>query len=73
MYQAFAPAEALRLAERIELVRTPKHGSWLNMTECELSVLSRQCLGRRQPDRPSIAAESHAWITARNADQTGVD
>ena len=73
LYQAFAPAEALRLANRIELVHTPKHGSWLNIAECESSVLTRQCLGRRLPDRPSIAAESHAWTTARDADQTGVD
>lgn len=73
LYEAFDPAEALRLANRIELVHTPKHGSWLNIAECELSVLSRQCLNRRLPDRLRIAAESRAWTAARNDRQTGVD
>ena len=73
LYEAFEPAEALRIANRIELVHTPKHGSWLNIAECELSVLSRQCLSRRIPQRQTIADESHVWTTARNARQVGVD
>ena len=66
-YEAFAPAEARRLAERIEWHFTPKHGSWLNMAEVELSVLSRQCLDRRIPDAATLAAEVAAWQAGRNA------
>ena len=73
LYKAFAPAEALRIANRIELVYTPKHGSWLNIAECELSVLSRQCLNRRIDKMSTIAAETQAWSAARNAGQTGVN
>jgi len=73
LYEAFEPAEALRIANKIELIHTPKHGSWLNIAECELSVLSRQCLSRRIAQRQTIANESHVWTTARNARQTGVD
>jgi hypothetical protein len=72
-YRAFAPAEAHRLASRVELVHTPKHGSWLNVAEIELSVLTRQCLSRRIPDRDEVASEAAAWAAARNARQTGVD
>jgi hypothetical protein len=67
LYETFSPAEARRLAERIELHYTPKHGSWLNMAEIELSVLGRQCLNRRIPDRDVLAAEVEAWEAARNA------
>ena len=67
LYEAFAPAEARRLAERIEWHYTPKHGSWLNMAEVELSVLSRQCLDRRIPDRAALAGEVAAWEARRNA------
>ena len=67
LYEAFAPAEARRLAERIEWHFTPKHGSWLNMAEVELSVLSRQCLDRRIPDRATLTAEVAAWQAERNA------
>ena len=70
LYQAFPPAEARRLGERIEWHYTPKHGSWLNMAEIELSVLARQCLDRRIPDRDTLAREVAAWETKRNA--TGV-
>lgn len=73
LYEAFAPAEALRIAEKIELIHTPKHGSWLNIAECELSVLSRQCLNRRIAHTPTITAESRSWATTRNHRQTGVD
>ncbi len=73
LYKAFEPAEALRIANRIEMVHTPKHGSWLNIAECELSVLSRQCLNRRITDTQTIRDESRSWSKRRNAHQTGVD
>jgi hypothetical protein len=61
LYEAFEPAEARRLINRLEIVYTPKHGSWLNMAEIELSVLSRQCLGDRVPDQPMLAARVERW------------
>ena len=67
LYYAFPPAEARRLVERLELHYTPKHGSWLNMAEIELSVLRRQCLDRRIPDLPSLTTEVAAWELTRNA------
>jgi hypothetical protein len=67
LYEAFEPAEARRLAERIEWHYTPKHGSWLNMAEIELSVLARQCLDRRIPDRDTLTREVAAWEARRNA------
>jgi len=67
LYEAFPPDEAGRLADRIEWHYTPKHGSWLNMAEIELSVLARQCLDRRIPDRDTLAREVAAWETKRNA------
>ena len=67
LYEAFTPAEARRLAERIEWHYTPKHGSWLNMAEIELSVLARQCLDRRIADRATLAGEVAAWEARRNA------
>ena len=73
LYKAFEPQEALRIANRLELIHTPKHGSWLNMAECELSVLTRQCLGRRLADISIIEHEATAWATHRNVSQTGVD
>jgi hypothetical protein len=73
LYQAFEPAEALRIARKLELVHTPKHGSWLNVAESELSVLARQCLDRRMPTLQEIATEAHAWAVRRNAKQVGVD
>jgi hypothetical protein len=66
LYRAFPPAEARRIADRLEWHYTPTHGSWLNMAELELSVLSRQCLKRRLPDRATLQAETAAWVTARN-------
>ena len=73
LYEAFPPAEAKRLADRLELHYTPKHGSWLNIAEIELSVLARQCLDRRIPDQPALVAEVSARERDRNADQTRVD
>jgi transposase len=67
LYEAFSPAEARRIAEKLEIHYTPKHGSWLNMAEIELSVLSRQCLHRRIPDRPTLRHEIAAWESQRNA------
>lgn len=73
LYEAFAPAEARRLMERLEIHHTPKHGSWLNMAEIELSVLTRQCLDRRIPDPTTLAQEVAAWEHQRNAAQCRVD
>lgn len=67
LYEAFAPAEAHRLAHRFEWHYTPKHGSWLNVAEMELSVLARQCLDRRIPDEPTLIHEVGAWEQHRNA------
>ena len=72
-YHAFLPEEARRLAERIEIHYTPKHGSWLNIAECEVSVLSRQCLRRRMPDIRSLTRKVATWDTDRNHQQCGVD
>ena len=66
-YVAFEPDEARRLTNRFEFHYSPKHGSWLNMAEIELSVLSRQCLDRRIPDEATLADEVHAWVDQRNA------
>jgi hypothetical protein len=73
LYEAFPPPEAKRLADKLELHYTPKHGSWLNMAEIELSVLSRQCLRRRIPDRATLQAEVTAWAARRNAAGGTVD
>jgi hypothetical protein len=66
LYEAFAPAEAKRLADKLELHYTPKHGSWLNMAEIELAMLAGQCLDRRLADRASLEREVAAWQAARN-------
>lgn len=73
LYHAFRPDEALRLANKLELVHTPKHGSWLNIAESELSVLTRQCLGRRIATQVEVTTEAAAWTTDRNHRQTAVD
>lgn len=73
LYEAFPPAEAKRLADRLEVHYTPTHGSWLNMAEIELSVLARQCLNRRLGDRATIEREVTAWTAARNAAATAID
>lgn len=67
LYEAFAPQEAKRIADKIEWHYTPEHGSWLNMAELELSVLGRQCLSRRIPDLQTLARECAAWDKQRNA------
>lgn len=66
LYKAFEPEEARRIASKLEIHYTPKHGSWLNMAEIELSILSRQCLDRRIPDQETLKAEVLAWETVRN-------
>jgi hypothetical protein len=66
LYEAFPPAEAKRLTDRLEIHHTPKHGSWLNMAEIELSVLGRQCLDRRIADAEGLMREVAAWEAARN-------
>jgi hypothetical protein len=73
LYQAFEPAEARRLAERFEVHYTPKHGSWLNIAEIELSALARQCLGRRLADRAALERAVAAWQIDRNERCVGVD
>jgi DDE superfamily endonuclease len=67
LYLAFPPAEAKRLWDKLEVHYTPKHGSWLNIAELELSALGRQCLARRISDRADLTAEVAAWVVARNA------
>ena len=67
LYQAFPPAEARRLTEKLEIHYTPKHGSWLNMAEIELSILGRQCLDRRIDNAAELAREVAAWEAERNA------
>ncbi len=66
-YEAFAAEEARRLTERLEIHYTPKHGSWLNIAECEFSVLQRQCLNRRIDDARFLGNEVNAWQASRNA------
>ena len=73
LYEAFPPREAKRLADKLEIHYTPKHGSWLNMAEIELSILQRQCLDRRLPDRATVEREVAAWVAARNAADTTID
>ena len=73
LYEAFAPAEARRLMERLEIHYTPKHGSWLNMAETELSVLATQCLDRRIPDPTTLQQEVAAWEQRRNQAKCTVD
>lgn len=70
LYQAFEPSEAKRIADKLEIHYTPKHGSWLNMAEIELSHLNRQCLDRRIGERSIMAAEVKAWNAARNEKKT---
>lgn len=67
LYEAFSPQEARRIARKLEIHYTPKHGSWLNVAEIELSALSRQCLDRRIGDRETLEREVATWTQARNA------
>ncbi len=73
LYEAFAPPEARRILERLEIHYTPKHGSWLDMAEIELSVLARQCLDRRINTRADLAREVAAWAAARNGAQVTIN
>ena len=73
LYEAFEPAEARRIAERLEIHYTPKHGSWLNMAEIEVGVLARQCLERRIPSRDILEQETGSWQERRNRDEIRVD
>lgn len=73
LYSAFAPAEAKRIWDRLEFHYTPKHGSWLNMAEIELSVLSRQCLDQRIPDQEALKSETAAWEARRNTAKATIE
>jgi hypothetical protein len=73
LYEAFLPEEALRLARKLELVHTPKHGSRLNMVEPEWSLLTRQCLGQRISQMERVYELAQQWATARNQRQTGIN
>ncbi len=73
LYQAFDPETARRLAKRLEIHYTPKHGSWLNIAEIELSAMTRQCLGRRIPSINQLGLELLEWESARNKNQKSVD
>jgi hypothetical protein len=72
LYEAFPPAEARRIAKRLEFHHTPKHGSWLNMAELEISIFDRQCWDRRLGDRPTLEHETQALEAQRNASQATV-
>jgi hypothetical protein len=73
LYKAFEPAEARRILDRLEIHYTPKHGSWLNIAEIELSVLSGQCLNRRIPNKETLAQEVAVWESERNQGECKVD
>ena len=71
--QAFTPDEALRLAKRLEIHHTPKHGSWLNIAEIELSVMTSQCLKRRISNLDDLNEQLSAWESSRNSSQKNVE
>jgi hypothetical protein len=73
LYEAFEPAEAMRLTRKLQIVNTPKHGSWLNMAEPELSVLTRQALGDYIGCSSDVATRATAWGAERNDKQVGID
>lgn len=73
LYEAFEPAEAKRIADKLEIHYTPKHGSWLDMAEIELGILSRQCLSRRIENMEQLEKETLAWWKNRNAKKEKVD
>lgn len=73
LYDAFEPEEARRLLRKLEFHYTPKHGSWLNMAEIEISILSRQCLKRRVESLVQLADVSRTWTTARKAQQARIN
>lgn len=72
LYETFSAAEARRILRKLEFHYTPVHGSWLNMAELEFSMLARQCLGRRIPDRDTLSTEVAAWKTARNEQRASI-
>ncbi len=73
LYETFSADEARRLARRLDIRYTPKHGSWLNVAEIELSVMTKQCLDRRISDIETLRRETSAWAAARTNTQTGVN
>jgi hypothetical protein len=73
LYTCFDPVTAKRLADKLDIQHTPKHGSWLNMAEIEFSALSRQCLNRRIPSQEKLIQEVTAWENARNEHKIGCD
>lgn len=73
LYELHRPERARAILKRLEIVNTPRHGSWLNIAEIELSLLSRQGLSKRVPDRATLAAQALAWARVRTAQQRGVD
>lgn len=73
LYKCFPPEQAFRIMQRIEWHYTPEHGSWLNIAECELSALARQCLDRRIPDKETLKCEVAAWQEERNRAQVTID
>ena len=73
LYEAFTPSEARRLMGRLEIVYTPKHGSWLNVAEIELGVLNRQCMGERIGDKGELIGKAEAWEDARNDATAKID
>jgi hypothetical protein len=73
LYETFPPSEAKRLRDRLELHYTPKHASWLNVAEIELSLLTRQCLSRRIPDILTFQQQTKMWYERRNENQKSVD
>ena len=73
LYEVFEPAEARRILSKLEFHNTPVHGSWLNVAEIELSILSRQCLSRRIPDEDTLTSEVAAWEVDRNGTGMKVD
>lgn len=73
LYEVFEPSEAWRIAKKLEIHHTPKHGSWLNMVECELSVVARQCLARRIPNIETLEKEVSTWVYNRNQNRVCVN
>ncbi len=73
LYEAFVPQEAMRLARKLEMIHIPKHGSWLNMAEPELSVLTRQALADYLASQAKVASRATAWTVERNEKQVGID
>lgn len=73
LYEAFEPEEARRIADRLEIHYTPKHGSWLDMAEIEIGVMTRQCLNRRIGDQQTLRREINAWQKQRNDEKTPVN